>query len=59
MRLFYPAPINPNQLSGISETQLDVMENGRMGELGYSKINNILTVLGLKLQEASARRPTL
>ena len=32
-----------------------------MGELGYSKITNILTALGLemKLQEASARRPTL
>jgi hypothetical protein len=32
-----------------------------MGELGYSKITNILRALGLelKLQEASARRPTL
>jgi hypothetical protein len=32
-----------------------------MGELGYSKVNNILAALGLelKLQEASARRPTL
>jgi hypothetical protein len=31
------------------------------GELGYSKINNILTALGLelKLLEASAGRPTL
>jgi hypothetical protein len=31
------------------------------GELGYSKITNILTALGLelKLQEASAGRPTL
>jgi transcriptional regulator with XRE-family HTH domain len=40
---------------------LDALENGRLGELGYSKINNILTVLGLelKLKEASARRPTL
>ena len=40
---------------------LDALENGRMGELGYSKINNILAALGLelKLQEASARRPTL
>jgi transcriptional regulator with XRE-family HTH domain len=40
---------------------LDALENGRLGELGYSKINNILTALGLelKLQEASARRPTL
>jgi transcriptional regulator with XRE-family HTH domain len=40
---------------------LDALENGRMGELGYSKIINILTALGLelKLQQASARRPTL
>ena len=40
---------------------LDALENGRLGELGYSKINNILTALGLelKLQETSARRPTL
>jgi predicted transcriptional regulator len=40
---------------------LDALENGRLGELGYSKITNILTAVGLelKLQEASARRPTL
>ena len=40
---------------------LDALENGRLGELGYSKITNILTALGLelRLQEASARRPTI
>jgi transcriptional regulator with XRE-family HTH domain len=40
---------------------LDALENGRLGELGYSKITNILSALGLelKLHEASARRPTL
>jgi HTH-type transcriptional regulator / antitoxin HipB len=40
---------------------LDALENGRLGELGYSKITNILTALGmeLKLQETSAGRPTL
>ncbi len=40
---------------------LDALENGRLGELGYSKITNILTALGLelKLLEASAARPTL
>jgi transcriptional regulator with XRE-family HTH domain len=40
---------------------LDALENGRLGELGYSKITNILTALGmeLKLQDAVARRPTL
>lgn len=45
----------------VSRATLDALENGRLGELGYSKISNILAVLGLelKLQEASARRPTL
>ncbi len=40
---------------------LDALENGRLGELGYSKITSILTALGLelRLQEAIARRPTL
>jgi transcriptional regulator with XRE-family HTH domain len=40
---------------------LDALENGRMGELGYSKITNILAALGLelKLKQASASRPTL
>jgi transcriptional regulator with XRE-family HTH domain len=45
----------------ISRATLDALENGRIGELGYTKVVNILTALGLelKLQEASARRPTL
>jgi transcriptional regulator with XRE-family HTH domain len=45
----------------ISRATLEALENGRLGELGYSKITNILTALGLelKVQEASARRPTL
>jgi len=40
---------------------LDALENGRMAELGYSKITNILAALGLELQlqQASASRPTL
>src|ERR1700678_4512631 len=40
---------------------LDALENGRMGELGYSKITNLLAALGmeLKLQQARTRRPTL
>lgn len=47
--------------ASISRATLDALENNRLGELGYSKITNILTALGLelKLQEASARRPTL
>jgi transcriptional regulator with XRE-family HTH domain len=45
----------------LSRATIDALENGRLGELGYSKISNILSALGLelKLQEASARRPTL
>jgi transcriptional regulator with XRE-family HTH domain len=40
---------------------LDALENGRLGELGYAKIANILATLGLelKLQEAATHRPTL
>jgi transcriptional regulator with XRE-family HTH domain len=45
----------------VGRSTLDALENGRMGELGYTKINNILTALGLELriQEANSRRPTL
>ena len=44
----------------VARSTLEALENARLGELGYSKITNILTALGLelKLQEASARRPT-
>ena len=45
----------------VGRSTLDALENGRMGELGYSKITNILTALGLELRihEASSSRPTL
>jgi transcriptional regulator with XRE-family HTH domain len=45
----------------VGRSTLDALENGRLGELGYSKVTNILAALGLelKLQEATARRPTL
>ena len=45
----------------IGRSTLDALENGRMGELGYTKINNILSALGLelRLQETASRRPTL
>jgi transcriptional regulator with XRE-family HTH domain len=45
----------------VGRSTLDALENGRMGELGYTKINNILSALGLELrvQEATSRRPTL
>lgn len=48
--------------AGVGLSTLEALENGRLGELGYSKITKILTALGLelKLQEASPRRrPTL
>ena len=47
--------------AGISRATLDALENGRSGELGFSKISKILSSLGLelKLQEATPRRPTL
>jgi transcriptional regulator with XRE-family HTH domain len=47
--------------AGVGRTTLDALENARLGELGYSKITNILSALGLelKLQETRAHRPTL
>jgi transcriptional regulator with XRE-family HTH domain len=45
----------------VSRSTLDALENGRMGELGYTKVNNILIALGLEftLQAAMSRRPLL
>lgn len=45
----------------VGRSTLDALENGRLGELGYTRIVNILTVLGLELQlhEAGTGRPTL
>lgn len=45
----------------VGRSTLDALENGRIGELGYSKVVNILAALGLelKLQEVALRRPTL
>ena len=47
--------------AGISRATLDALENGRTGELGFSKLTKLLAVLGLelKLQAASSHRPTL
>ena len=47
--------------AGISRATLDALENGRSGELGFSKISKILAVLGLELrvQDAKPKRPTL
>jgi transcriptional regulator with XRE-family HTH domain len=58
LRLTQPALAKKARI-GLST--LEALENGRLGELGYSKIASILSALGLelKLQDARARRPTL
>ena len=45
----------------VARSTLDALENARLGELGFTRITNILSALGLelKVQEASTRRPTL
>jgi DNA-binding XRE family transcriptional regulator len=47
--------------AAIGHSTLDALENNRAGELGFTKITRILSVLGmeLKLQQESSRRPTL
>ena len=47
--------------AGISRATLDAVENGRVGELGFSKLTKLLSALGLELtlQTASSQRPTL
>ncbi len=47
--------------AGISRATLDALENGRAGELGFSKVTRLLAALGLELtlQTASSQRPTL
>lgn len=45
----------------VGHSTIDALENGRLGELGLSKIIRILSALGLelKIQERAGRRPTL
>jgi transcriptional regulator with XRE-family HTH domain len=47
--------------AGVSRATLDALENGRAGELGFSKLTKLLNALGLelKLQPAASQRPTL
>jgi transcriptional regulator with XRE-family HTH domain len=47
--------------AGVSRATLDALENGRAGELGFSKLTKLLTALGLelKLQAGGSQRPTL
>jgi HTH-type transcriptional regulator / antitoxin HipB len=56
--------ISQSELSrktNISRSTLDALENGRIGELGFSKITKILSALDLelKLHEGNLQRPTL
>lgn len=45
----------------IGMSTLDALENGRLGELGYVKVNSILAALGMEfsLQPTVSVRPTL
>jgi transcriptional regulator with XRE-family HTH domain len=47
--------------AGVSRATLDALENGRAGELGFSKVTKLLAAVGLELtlQAASSQRPTL
>jgi transcriptional regulator with XRE-family HTH domain len=47
--------------AGVSRATLDAFENGRAGELGFSKLTKLLTAVGLELalRPASSNRPTL
>ncbi len=45
----------------IGRSTLDALENGRLGELGYAKVANLLAALGKELQIRNApyQRPTM
>lgn len=47
--------------AGVSRSTMDLLENGRAHEIGYSKLIRILTAvsLELKLQPMASERPTL
>ncbi len=47
--------------AGVSRATLEALENGRAGELGFSKLTKLLAALGLelKVQPAGSLRPTL
>jgi transcriptional regulator with XRE-family HTH domain len=50
-----------SRTAGLSRATLDALENGRAGELGFSRLTKLLAALGLelKLQAATSQRPTL
>jgi len=47
--------------AAISRATLDALENGRAGEMGFSKVAKLLAALDLELtlETASSHRPTL
>jgi transcriptional regulator with XRE-family HTH domain len=47
--------------AGVSRATVDLLENGRASEIGYSKLIRILRVVGLelRLQPIALERPTL
>lgn len=49
------------KMARVSRSTLEALENGKTGEMGYTKVNNILISLGLEftLQVAASKRPTL
>jgi transcriptional regulator with XRE-family HTH domain len=47
--------------AGVSRATIDLLENGRASEIGYSRLARILRVVGLelRLQPIALERPTL
>ena len=47
--------------AGVSRATIDLLENGRASEIGYSRLARILTAVGLELhlQAMASQRPTL
>ncbi len=47
--------------AGVSRPTIDLLENGRASEIGYSKLVRILAAVGLelRLQKMAPERPTL
>jgi transcriptional regulator with XRE-family HTH domain len=47
--------------SGVSRSTIDLLENGRAREIGFSKLTRILAAVGLEfsLQPTARHRPTL
>jgi transcriptional regulator with XRE-family HTH domain len=45
----------------VSRATINALENGRAGDIGFSKLNRILAVIGLELdlRASSSQRPTL